>query len=530
MARSYRPVIRDQEFLLPPNMADWLPEGHLVWFVLDVVDQLDTSRFHHDRKLGRQGRQGFDPDMLLALMVYAYAVGERSSRQIERRCAEDVAFRVLCGQDAPDHTTIARFRAAHQDGFIDLFAQVLRLCREAGMVKVGAVSIDGTKIAANASRSANRSPDWVREQAQKIAGEVVAEAVATDATEDAGADNDDMMPPGFTTRTERSANIAKAVELLKQRDAENAADDAADRARAEQFLARLEAGEVVKGQVPAGVDPVRWHQARITHQQQRIAASYTMPADRARVIRSSSRRVLRNAERDLAAAQDQAAREGHDLRCASERHRDRRAANARARGGMADPINITDPDSRLMTQGSGGGSVQGYNAQVAVSDDHLIIGVHVSDEANDYNCFAPTLAAATAQVEQFGDAIELVLADAGYFTEENLTSPGPDRLIAPGKNREITTKPGPGPGLNDPDLPAPVGPLDAMRQRLQNLEEIERYKRRSATVEPVIGHLKDKTRLRRFARRGIQAATAELNLAAAALNLTRLHTTTPATG
>ena len=157
VARSYRPVIRDQEFLLPPNMADWLAQDHLVWFVLDVVDQLDTTRFHVRNRTGGVGRQGFDPDMLLALLLYAYAVGERSSRRIERLCLDHVAFRVVCGQDAPDHTTIARFRAHHQDAFADVFAQVLRLCAAAGMVKVGIVSIDGTKVAANASPASSRA-------------------------------------------------------------------------------------------------------------------------------------------------------------------------------------------------------------------------------------------------------------------------------------------------------------------------------------------------------------------------------------
>lgn len=178
MARSYRPVIRDQEFLLPPNMADWLPEDHLVWFVLDVVDQLDTTVFHAGRRTGGVGRQGYDPDMLLALLVYAYAVGERSSRRIERLCVDHVAFRVLCGQDGPDHSTIARFRAEHEEGFADLFAQVLQLCAAAGMVKVGVVSIDGTKIAANASKGANRSRDAVREEARRIAAGIVADAEA----------------------------------------------------------------------------------------------------------------------------------------------------------------------------------------------------------------------------------------------------------------------------------------------------------------------------------------------------------------
>jgi transposase len=169
MARSYRPVVRDQEFLLPPNMADWLAGDHMVWFVLDVVEHLDTSALHAERRIGGVGRAGYDPDMLLALMIYAYATGQRSSRRIEQLCADHVAYRVLCAQDPPDHTTIARFRAAHDDVFTDVFAQVLRLCAQAGMVRVGSIAIDGTKIAANASTSANRSQQWVTQQARRIA-------------------------------------------------------------------------------------------------------------------------------------------------------------------------------------------------------------------------------------------------------------------------------------------------------------------------------------------------------------------------
>ncbi len=185
VARGYRPVVRDQEFLLAPNMADWLAGDHLVWFVLDVVEQLDTSALHVDRRTGGVGRAGYDPDMLLALLIYAYATGQRSSRRIERLCADHVAYRVLCAQDAPDHTTIARFRAAHDEVFVGVFAQVLRLCAQAGIVQVGVIAIDGTKVAANASRSANRSQQWVREQADRIAEATVAEAAAVDAAEDA---------------------------------------------------------------------------------------------------------------------------------------------------------------------------------------------------------------------------------------------------------------------------------------------------------------------------------------------------------
>ena len=531
MAFSYRPVIRDQEFLLPPNMADWLPEDHLVWFVLEVIDKLDTKAFHADRRRGGVGRRGYDPDMLLALLVYAYAVGERSSRRIERLCVDHVAFRVLCGQDGPDHSTLARFRAAHHEGFAELFAQILRLCSNAGMVKVGIVSIDGTKIAANASKSANRSHEWLFDQTDRIAAEVVAEADAVDAAEDAAAagrdGSDDDLPPGFATRTGRAANIAKAIEELNKQTGEHAVEDAADREAAARVVVRAET-EPMPGPVPAGVDPVAYHQARICRLERLLVEQDAGRTPTGGSIRRDTRRALARAMVELAKAEAALAAGTIDLRGIAQRRRERRIAKARSRGGLGDRVNITDPESRLMTEGSGGGSVQGYNAQFVVTDDHLILGVHVSQDANDTNCYLPTLAAATAQADALGKEIELVLADAGYFTNENLTTPGPTRLIAPAKNRDVyldaRDQPTEGPS------PVDASPIEVMKHRLREPGNAALYKRRSATVEPVFGHLKEQTKLRRFARRGLQAATAELNLAAAAINLTRLHNTAPATG
>lgn len=181
-----------------------------------------------------------------------------------------------------------------------------------------------------------------------------------------------------------------------------------------------------------------------------------------------------------------------------------------------------------MVAGAGGGSVQAYNAQLAVTDDYLILGVHVSQDANDTHCWTPTLTAATTQADTLDKTIALALADSGYFTEDNLTAPGPDRLIAAGKNHLVHTdaRDHPADGPPAPD----ASPIDTMRHQLRQPANAQRYKRRSATVEPVIGHLKDRTGLRRFARRGLSAVTAELHLAAAVINLTRLrHRTTDPT-
>lgn len=525
MARSYRPVVRDQEFLLPPNMADWLAGDHLVWFIVDVVEQLDTSALHAARRTGGVGRAGYDPDMLLALMIYAYATGQRSSRRIEQLCADHVAYRVLCAQDPPDHTTIARFRAAHDDVFTDLFTQVLRLCADAGLVAVGVIAIDGTKIAANASKSANRSQQWVAEQARQIAEEAVAQAAAVDAAEDAAeaAAGPPKRPPAeLGTSAGRKAAITKAMEEMARQDAARAEADAADMARQEQYLARIEAGEAVASRPPAGTDQVRLYQARIARETQRLAPLLNVRGTAEANQRRDIRRNIKKAQAGLLGAQHEQATGMADRRGSAARTRARDQAR---RGPKTGPVvNLTDPQARLMVEGSGGGSVQGYNSQIVSSDDHFVIGVHVSQDANDLHCWTPALTAATAQMDALGKTIGLALADNGYFTEANLTSPGPDRLIAAGTGRDVHQD-----AINPPSQgrpPPELSPVDAMRHTLRDPEQAHRYKRRSATVEPVIGHLKDRIGLRRYARRGLAAVTAELHLAAAALNLTRLHTAT----
>src|SRR5216683_1778111 len=181
MAKGYRPVARDQQFLLPPDMREWLPADHPVWLVISAVaDHLDTSAFHAARRLGGAGAAGFDPDMLVMLLTWAYANRVTSSRRIEQLCRTDVAFRVICAGDVPDHATIARFRAGFADAVPGLFAQVLILCARLGMGRVGVVALDGTKVAASASKAANRTGERLRE----LAAEAVAAHAAADAAED----------------------------------------------------------------------------------------------------------------------------------------------------------------------------------------------------------------------------------------------------------------------------------------------------------------------------------------------------------
>jgi transposase len=151
MPQNFLACDREQELLLPPSLRDWLPESHLAWCVIDAVGELDLAAFYASYRADGWGRAAHDPAMMVALLLYAYAIGERSSRRIERYCEHDVAFRVIAANRVPDHATIARFRVRHERALAGLFGEVLALCAEAGLVKVGVIAVDGTKVHANAS-------------------------------------------------------------------------------------------------------------------------------------------------------------------------------------------------------------------------------------------------------------------------------------------------------------------------------------------------------------------------------------------
>jgi transposase len=158
--------------LLPPSLRDWLAEDRLAWFVLDIVDQLDLEPFYGVYRRDGWGAAAHDPRMMVALLVYAYCIGERSSRKIERRCREDVAFRVITANQVPDHATIARFRVRHEAALGDLFGQVLALCADGGMVSVGVIAVDGTKVHANASRDQNLDHEQIARKILEEAAQI----------------------------------------------------------------------------------------------------------------------------------------------------------------------------------------------------------------------------------------------------------------------------------------------------------------------------------------------------------------------
>src|SRR3954469_15682024 len=217
MGPNFLACDRDQVLLLPPSLREWLPDGHLAWFVIDAVEQFDLTAFYRAYRLDGQGRAAHEPAMMVALLLYSYAVGERSSRRIERRCVEDVATRVICANRAPDHTTIARFRQRHEAALAGLFGAVLGLCAEAGLVRVGVVAVDGTKVHANASQHATR--DF-----EQIAREILDRAAEIDAVEDEqfGERRGDELPPALATREGRQRWLRDAQRRLDQRRADEA--------------------------------------------------------------------------------------------------------------------------------------------------------------------------------------------------------------------------------------------------------------------------------------------------------------------
>ncbi len=527
VAKGYVPTRRDQLLLLPPDVREWLPKNHLVWFLLDVIERMDTSVLHRRARLGGVGRAPYDPEMLFGVLLYAYACGLRSSRKIEKRCQEDTAFMVLSGLCYPDHVTIARFRAEHADVMHELFDKVLVLCAQAGLGRLGHVAIDGTKIAANAAAARTRDVNGLRGTGRRWLNE----AAQVDEEEDArfGDSRGDELPEELRDPAQRKRVID---ELIEQADADP------DRKRGRRRRRRARQGE----QALASADEVQ------TEAQTRAEADLRAPI--ARVQRTEATLAKLRA-RGQAKAEDYArraaeadARGGYlalggvplpaeELRevgkqvARVERARQRLAQLRAAVVDVTGKRNLTDPDARFMPV-RGGGFVLGYNAQLAVSADYLILDYDVVQDPNDINQLIPTFERLEATVIMLQEAtgrpdlrVGTALLDAGYDSDANLTAAGPDRVIALGKRNNIAG--------DDPPTTRPSQDATArqkMAWRLSTPEGKALYKKRGATVEPVNGHVKDQRGLRRFSRRGKPAAKAELALAALVNNLMRWYTVT----
>jgi transposase len=535
MAKGYRPVRRDQPFLLPPDMREWLPAGHAVWLVIEAVeDHLDTSAFHARRRTGGAGTAGYDPDMLVTLLIWAYANGVTSSRRIEAACWQDVSFRVICAGDVPDHVTIARFRAAFPGAVEDLFTGILVLCARLGMGRLGTVALDGMKIAASASMAANRAEETLRKLA---AGAVAAHAAADGADDERLGEGrrGDEIGPGAGAGS-RAARIAAALAGL---EAERTAAEQAGQEQAQAFWARQQAGQ--PGAPPAGIavqaaaarlDRARAERAAQLEQLEARAAGPVIPGSRRDRPRAGIEDycLVKNARIALEKAEARAAEAAR-----------RQAARETSRKG---PVrNITDPDSRLMPV-RGGGFLQGYNTQNVTSEDGLIIATELTQDTTDTEWFEPMLAAALAAAAVItahqpapaapparqdpapacGCPIRLFLADAGYCSARNLTIPGPDRLIATGRHRDLEKT------ARQATSQPPAGdqhttPVAAMTARLATPDGITAYRQRSHIAETPHGHIKHNMRFRQLSMRGKPKAAAEWTFTAAVHNLLKALTT-----
>jgi transposase len=251
VAQNFLTCDRDQELLLPPSLREWLPEDHLAWFVLDAVDEIDLSAFYGAYREDGWGRAAFEPQMMVALLLYAYAVGERSSRRIERRCREDVAFRVITANQTPDHATIARFRARHEQALAGTFTQVLALCAKAGLVSVGVVALDGSLLPGNASPGATRSYASIREEVERM----LAQAAQADAEEDQrfGEARGDELPAELVDARLRRERLRRCKEQLEQVQAD---EQAAYEANLEWRAGwEAEQGRRLAGRKPTPPDP-----------------------------------------------------------------------------------------------------------------------------------------------------------------------------------------------------------------------------------------------------------------------------------
>jgi transposase len=457
--KRFRVCSLDQPFLLPPSLQDWLPEDHLARFIADVTNELDLSAIyaHYERQDSR-GLSAYHPLLLTRLLLYGYCVGVTSSRRIERATHDDLAFRYLAADQHPDHDTIANFRRQHLEALAGLFVQALRLCQKAGLVKLGNVAIDGTKIMANAStrRSVSYEKLTEREQYWKETVErLLAEAQRTDEQEDqrwGKGQPADPLPAELARAQSRLERLRQAKAEL-EREAQQKLD------AARQNYTPRKRGRPSKAEA---------------------AAQSSQDSEERKKARNQFRRALRNAEEPTR------------------------------------QYNFVDPDSRVMKDNARKCFTQAYNAQVA-ADTHaqVIVAAEVTQQTNDRD---QLLAMVESVRQTVGEAPQAVTADAGYWDTTSLSDPGLagiQVLVPPDSDPEPGDTPLPS---HAPQTDAAA----RMRETLASENGRALYGLRKATVEPVFGQIKEARHIRRFRLRGLTRVAGEWKLICATHNLLKL--------
>jgi transposase len=506
MAQNFIDCDREQAFLMPPSLRDWLPGDHLAWFVIESVDRLGLEAFYAAYRADGHGRAAYEPSMMVGLVLYAYSTNVRSSRAIERHCRQDIAYRVITGNRVPDHATIARFIVRHEQRLAELFTSVLRLCGKAGLVQSGVVAVDGTKLSASANSDCNVDYD-------RVAKEIIAEAIATDSAEDEqhGDARGDELPPELSTETARREWLTRALEQKQSLEeqsveeeeerVEEESGDPLDGFDAERILARTQGRAGWLRDAHRQLEQERWRTAG------------HIPRSRSERLRIAARQF----EDDLAA----------ELRGnrAYEASREQRRGTRRI-GGPPKPytppeipqgeVNVTDPDSRRMKGNRR--YIQGYNAQAVVNEQQIVIAAEISTAAADFSHLRPMIEAALRELAQAGEteAPTVALGDAQYWNEQHMddvtAGHGIQVLIPPDSGKRKGERPG-----------WTGGRYSFMRRVLATDLGKQLYQKRQRSIEPVYGHTKHNRRFDRFHRRGRMAVRTEWRLITMSHNLTKLY-------
>jgi transposase len=509
--------------LLPPSLTDWLPEDHLVWTVLGAVEQMDLAGFYGAYRANGQGRAAYDPAMMVSLLVYAYSRGNRSSRGIERECREDVVYKLITALRVPDHSTVAEFRRRHETALAGVFTQVLGLCREAGLVSVGVIAVDGTKITASASNDSDR--DY-----EQIVREILDEAERLDAEEDElhGSARGDELPEHLQTAGGRRQALREAKQRLERErhqksdpdrsddgdlaDEDDDTDDRPGDGPDDELVLQFDREVIERA---GGRGRRRWfveaRQQLDEHHRQQARA-----VNRSRLSRllEGERRLGEQHAAELEANRLYETYIAGGVTPSGRRFSARPAAYVPSEEPVG-KINLTDPDSRTMQ--SRQGWVQGYNAQTVVNENHIIIAAEVSVTAADFGHLDPMIRAAERELQAIGvsDRPGMVVADAGYWNQrqmEKVIERGIQVIIPPDSNRRQGERPGWNSGL-----------YAFMRRVIKSPEGGAIYRKRQGQIEPVYGDIKFNRKINRFQRRGRAAGQSEWRLIAATHNLLKLH-------
>jgi transposase len=462
MSKQFRDCNLNQLLLLPASLQDWLPEGHLARFVAEVVETLDLSGIYarYEERDGR-GLAAYDPRMMVPLLIYGYCRGVASSRRIERATYEDVAFRYLAADQHPDHTTLADFRKEHLAELSQLFVQVLKLCQRAGLVKLGHVALDGTKVKANASKHKAMSYARMGEAEKKLEAEVqalLAEAARVDAEEDGkyGKGNrGDELPEELARREKRLEKIREAKSALEQEAKERAEKQ---KAEVEEKLKERERQEQERGRKFGGRPP------------------QAPNPEKAKPEPTAQR-------------------------------------------------NFTDPDSRIMKDGATKEFVQAYNAQAVVDDQaQVIVAASVTQEATDQQQLVPMLEQVEVMTGSKPQQATADAGYFSEQSVRDQKLEGINLWVTPDRQKhgeEMPVATGPPTGSRPGQSPTPSA-AQAMRHKLQTPEGRAIYKMRKAVVEPVFGQIKQERGFRRFLLRGLAKVQAEWKLICATHNLLKL--------